>query len=72
MSHTPVREGLRCLEHESLLINQVKRGWRVYALSLDDVHDIFDIKEAVDGMLAWHAAECSDEELRTAVAGAIV
>lgn len=65
MSRTPVREGLRRLEHEGLLINYARRGWRVYALSLQDIHDIFDLKEAVEGMLARRAASCSDEELRS-------
>lgn len=71
ISRTPVREGLRRLEHEGLLINQARRGWKVYALSLEDIHDIFDVKEAVEGMLARRAAECSDEQAQSALAQAI-
>lgn len=71
MSRTPVREGLRRLEHEGLLINQARRGWRVYTLSLEDIHEIFDVKEAVEGMLARCAAECSNDELRDTLAQAL-
>ena len=31
-------------------------GWRVYSLSLADIHEIFDIKTALEGMLAGKAA----------------
>jgi len=64
VSRTPVREALRRLEQEGLLVNQARRGWKVYALSLEDIHEIFDIKASLEGMLARRAAACQDEELR--------
>jgi DNA-binding GntR family transcriptional regulator len=64
ISRTPVREALRRLEQEGLLVNQARRGWKVYSLSLDDIHEIFDIKESLDGMIIRKAAECQDEDLR--------
>lgn len=64
ISRTPVREAFHRLEKEGLLINQVNRGWRVYYLSLADIHEIFDIKEAIEGMVARRAAACQDEALR--------
>jgi DNA-binding GntR family transcriptional regulator len=67
ISRTPVREALRRLEQEGLLINQARRGWKVYTLSLADIHDIFDIKQALEGMIARRAAECRDDHLRTAL-----
>ena len=67
ISRTPVREALRRLEQEGLLVNQARRGWKVYALSLEDIHEIFDIKEALEGMIARRAAGCQDEELRNAL-----
>jgi DNA-binding GntR family transcriptional regulator len=67
ISRTPVREALRRLEQEGLLINQARRGWKVYTLSLNDIHEIFDIKESLEGMIARRAAECQDEELRSAL-----
>jgi DNA-binding GntR family transcriptional regulator len=48
-----------------LLVNRARRGWKVYALSLDDIHEIFDLKESIEGMVARRAAECQDESLRS-------
>lgn len=64
VSRTPVRAALRRLEQEGLLIDNGRRGWKVYALSLKDIHDIFDLKEAIEGMIARRAAQCQDDELR--------
>ena len=68
VSRTPVRQALSRLEQEGLLINKGRRGWKVYSLSLEDVHEIFNLKEAIEGMVARHAAQCKDEELRAASA----
>lgn len=70
-SRTPVREALRRLEQEGLLINKGRRGWKVYTLSLKDIHDVFDLKEAIEGMVARRAAQCQDEELRAALSKAL-
>jgi DNA-binding GntR family transcriptional regulator len=71
ISRTPVREALRRLEQEGLLVNQARRGWKVYALSLADIHEIFDIKQALEGMIARRAADCADSELRSALRAAM-
>jgi DNA-binding GntR family transcriptional regulator len=67
VSRTPVREALRRLEQEGLLVNLARRGWKVYALSLEDIHEIFDIKVSLEGMIARQAADCQDEALRSAL-----
>jgi DNA-binding GntR family transcriptional regulator len=67
ISRTPVREAFHRLEHEGLLVSQARRGWRVYTLSLHDIEEIFDIKEALEGMVARQAARCQDEGLRAAL-----
>ncbi len=64
ISRTPVREAFQRLEKEGLLINEARKGWRVYMLDLEDVHEIFELKIAVEGMLIRKAAECADEGLR--------
>ena len=64
ISRTPIREALRRLEHEGLLINRPRRGWQVSPLSLADIHEIFDIKEVLEGMIVRQAAVCQDETLR--------
>ena len=71
ISRTPVREALHRLENEGLLQNEARRGWRVYSLSLEDIHEIFDIKESVEGMIARRAAVCTDTALRQQLQGAL-
>jgi len=67
ISRTPVRDALRILEHEGFLISEARRGWKVYSLSLEDIHDIFDIKVVLESMIVRRAAECDDEEKRAAL-----
>jgi len=67
ISRTPVREAFYRLENEGLLINEARRGWRVYSLSIDDIHELFDIKIAVEGMLARCAAERATDQERAAL-----
>lgn len=64
ISRTPVREALRRLEQENLLINEARHGWKVYALALKDIHEIFDIKETLEGLIIRRAAACQAEGLR--------
>lgn len=64
VSRTPVREAFCRLENEGLLINDGRRGWRIFSLSLEDIHEIFDLKVVVEGMLARKAARCQDQKLR--------
>jgi DNA-binding GntR family transcriptional regulator len=67
ISRTPARDALRLLEHEGFLISEARRGWKVYSLSLEDIHEIFDIKVVLESMIARRAAECDDEEKRVAL-----
>jgi DNA-binding GntR family transcriptional regulator len=71
ISRTPVREAFYRLENEGLLINEARRGWKVYALSLEDIHELFDIKAALEGMIARQAAACQDSALRAALQQAV-
>lgn len=71
ISRTPVREAFHRLEKEGLLINDPRRGWKIYTLTLKDINDIFDLKGAVEGMVARKAASCKDEHLRNALRDAL-
>ncbi len=62
VSRTPIREALRRLETEGLVVHEPHRGWAVYSLTLDDIHQIFDLKEALEGLAARRAAERMNEE----------
>jgi DNA-binding GntR family transcriptional regulator len=64
ISRTPVREAFQRLEKEGLLVNEARHGWQVYKLDIEDIHEIFDLKIAVEGMIVHKAALCKDESLR--------
>jgi len=71
ISRTPVRDALRLLEHEGFLVGHAGKGWNVYALSLEDIHEIFDVKVELEGMLVRKAAACNDKKLRAALKKAL-
>ncbi len=72
VSRTPIRNAFRRLEYEGLLNSQSRRGWQVSPLLLDDIREIFDIKEALQGMLARQAAGSEDETLRAEMVAILV
>lgn len=71
VSRTPVREAFHRLEKEGLLVNESRKGWRVYMLDLADIDEIFELKIAVEGMVASKAAACGDASLRKDLAEAL-
>jgi DNA-binding GntR family transcriptional regulator len=56
-SHMPVREALRILEAEGLVVNTANRGAHVRAISPEFVRSLFDVRTAMGAMLARRAAE---------------
>src|SRR5512133_1970063 len=56
ISRTPVREAFLRLKSEGLLEYEAHKGWRVYLLTLADLQEIFDLKEAVEGLVSCRAA----------------
>jgi DNA-binding GntR family transcriptional regulator len=71
-SRTPVREALRRLEQEGLLVNDSRRGWKVYTLSLDDIRQIFELKQLLEGLIVEQAAACQTPGLRSALQEALL
>ncbi len=57
VSRTPIREALRRLETERLVVHDPHKGWKVCSLSLDDIQQIFDLKESLEGLAARRAVE---------------
>ena len=57
MSRTPVREALRRLEVERLVENAPRRGYAVPTLTLDDLVEVFEIREVLEGLAARRAAQ---------------
>jgi DNA-binding GntR family transcriptional regulator len=64
ISRTPVREAFHRLENEGLLVKEARHSWKVYTLTLKDIDEIFELKETIEAMIAFKAAQCSDETLQ--------
>ena len=57
VGHMPVREALRQLEGEGLVVLAPNRGARVRAVDVDFARNLFDLRIAIEAMLARRAAE---------------
>jgi DNA-binding GntR family transcriptional regulator len=65
VSHMPVREALRVLHGEGLVVIEPNRGARVRPLYKGFIEDVFDVRSAIETMLARRAAvRRTDEHLR--------
>lgn len=62
VSRTPVREAIRKLELEGLVVMLPRKGAYVAGLSLKDITDVFEIRGALEGLAAELAAERITEE----------
>jgi len=72
VSHMPIREALRILHGEGLVVIEPNRGARVRPIYPGFIEDVFDMRCAIETMLARRAAERRDprhvEQLRQAAA----
>jgi DNA-binding GntR family transcriptional regulator len=57
VSRTPVREALGRLESDGLAVRHTKRGLIVYDPTLDDIIDLYVLREALESLAARLAAE---------------
>jgi DNA-binding GntR family transcriptional regulator len=62
VSRTPIHEALVRLEKDRLVVLQPWRGAFVRGMTMDDVRELYQIREAVEGMAARLAAEMIGEE----------
>ena len=63
VSRTPIREALRRLEQERLIADSGK-GSVVLGITLEDLVDIMDIRQRVEGLAAYYATQNLTEEGR--------
>ena len=56
VSRTPIREALRRLEQERLIADSPK-GSVVLGITVEDLMDIMDIRQHIEGLAAWHATK---------------
>lgn len=62
MSRTPIREALKQIELEDLVVSVPSRGVMVQGISSRDIEDIFAIRLLLEGQAAYWAAERIGEE----------
>ncbi len=69
VSHMPIREALRQLQGEGILVSLAHKGFRIEALSARYIRNMYDIRAGLESMLAHRAAEKASagdlEEIRT-------
>ena len=56
VSRTPIREALRRLEQERL-IEDTGKGSRVLGITVEDLEDIMNIRQRIEGLAAYYAAK---------------
>ena len=65
MSRNPVREALQALEAEGFVELEPRRGARVAVISAERANELFEVREALEGMVARLAAQRrTPEQLR--------
>lgn len=67
VSHMPVREALRQLEGEGVILAQPHRGFRIAEISDTYIRNIYDIRIGIETLLARRAVENGDEQGLTAL-----
>jgi DNA-binding GntR family transcriptional regulator len=67
LSRTPIREILWKLCADGLLYQESNRGFTVRRLSLDQILEVFQMREAVEGMAARLACSKGDETFHSAI-----
>ena len=68
VSRTPIREALKQLELEGLVLSMPNRGVVVQAISENDIDDIYIIRQMLEGLAAYWAAERRTQEQLDALA----
>ncbi len=64
VSRTPVREAIRALELEGLVVMIPRRGAYVANISIKDINEVYEVRTALEVLAAGLAAErINDEEL---------
>lgn len=71
VSRTPIREALRMLEQEQLLILEARKGFRIPIPTAKEIADFYELRAELEGMAAAKAAHKSDMARLAEIAEAI-
>jgi DNA-binding GntR family transcriptional regulator len=63
VSQAPVREALRELEALGLLESEPYRGTRVRSIDLDELHEAYELRAAIEDAAACRAVPCAKSDL---------
>ncbi|MDO9413281.1 MAG: GntR family transcriptional regulator [Pseudolabrys sp.] len=63
VSRVPVREAIKVLEREGLLIVVPRSGIVVRRLRIDEVRELYEVRQAIEGMAAFLAAGARRSEM---------
>lgn len=61
ISRSPVREALRRLEQDGLVLREARRGFRVAPISRADLDEVYSCRVALEGLAAEQAAQSRAE-----------
>ena len=65
VSRTPIREAIRMLEQEGLAVTTPRKGAEVAKMTLKDMEDVLEIRDALDELAVRIACQkISDEQLK--------
>lgn len=70
ISRTPIREAIKKLEQEGLIVTKDHRK-RAYVLTVHDMEEIFHLKICLEGAVASWAAEKAGEDEHAAIRGVL-
>lgn len=62
VSRTPIREAIRKLEEEGLVVIEPRKGAYVSEISVPDIVNILEVRENLDGLTAYFAAQRISEK----------
>lgn len=71
VSHIPIREALRQLEAEGLVVSMPQRGAVAASVSLDEIGEIWDLRRLLEGQVVNRATKAATDADRDVVRGAV-